>query len=156
MLQQLVEKNAADLPVDPPKDWDPLWRQLSRERKLTAWLGEKLDKDDSDKALSLTATIVPVAGRILEVRDLPADTEVEGLVNSGHPIANRKTGRLWRLCREWLLGAATRMIIRAVDTRTPLEYSKDEHKDNPEIKTPGEVEVAVALPDWAVVKSEER
>jgi hypothetical protein len=63
---------------------------------------------------------VSLVGQSLVLFDVPTDDEYTDATKSGHPVA-APDGRLWPLCRERLLGNATVLAIRAVDTGNAIE-----------------------------------
>lgn len=98
-----------------------------------------LDALNVNEPFAVTAV---VNAQILTLRDLPADDEVAPAVATGHPAAKQNGGRLWAACRERLLGAGTKMAIRAVDTRNAID------RTDAGWEAPGEMQSPVILPEW--------
>ena len=82
-------------------------------------------------------------GQTVRLRDLPTAREADDAQASKHPAA-QAGGRLWRACRERLLGAGTDMAVRAVDTRNAIE----KEAGGTGWTAPGEMEIEVKLPNW--------
>ncbi|OYT88699.1 MAG: hypothetical protein CFE43_21170 [Burkholderiales bacterium PBB3] len=97
---------------------------------------------DALKVTEPFALTAVVNAQILTLRDLPADDEVAPAVATGHPAAKQNGGRLWAACRQRLLGAGTKMAIRAVDTRNAID------RTDTSWEAPGEMQSPVMLPEW--------
>ncbi|WP_162044867.1 hypothetical protein [Undibacterium sp. YM2] len=91
---------------------------------------------------TLTATFNNL--EVLTVHALPLAIEEIEVRASGHPAGGTAwDSPLWVACRERLLGAANRFVVRAVDTRNAIQ------KNGNVWQVPGETEVEIALPVFA-------
>jgi hypothetical protein len=126
--------------------WEAAAARLARQRLRSVIL----DGDPASEVFIAPALEHGVFGveqnvsetEVLRVFGLPTEEEANAAADSGHPLASREHGRLWKACRERLMGGADRFVMRAVDTRNAINRVGDKWE------TPGEIEVDVALPDW--------
>jgi hypothetical protein len=114
---------------------------LGRMRRERLECDSKFEFTSSVEDPAIRIEIKPVEG-YLELTALPSDDVVKRWKASLHPVAN-DSGRLWGMCRERLLGAATGILIRAVDTRNALPVTIGD-----KLTIPGEATAVVRLPEW--------
>ncbi len=148
MTEIAAEFDTAAAALSNIADWDATAARLKRERLRSVVLdgdpaSQQLIQPDLENGVFGVAQDV-TATEVLNLFGLPADDEAAAVADSGHPLASREHGRLWKACRERLMGGADRFAIRAVDTRNAIERVEGK----PKWQTPGEVEVGVHLPEW--------
>ncbi len=145
---------ADDLTLEATELIDVIPLMLTRDRRRPI----DLDPDQPPPAGLPTAPLkIEVQHTVerLTVTRLPTLDEARRTQATDHPFARShdpnlpKPGEalLWRLCKRMLLGDAAGFRVRAVDTRNAIEIQTIPGAQ-PKATAPGEIVVAVKLPEW--------
>lgn len=119
-------------------DRDALFMRLNQSQLVdSVHEDDLLLLDDPSQRFSVRATGI----EHLVLLDLPPNDRLGSVQASGHPCA-ADGGVLWQLAQQLLLGTATHLRWRAVDSRRAIVF------DGGKVSAPGELTVDIILPPW--------